>query len=275
MDTSRIKPFPGKTDEKALDYKLVWSDEFERDGLPDPAKWRYDVGGGGWGNQELEYYQDSQAPVTTPNAFVKDGCLIIEARREKIKDNAYSSARLLSKGRGSWQYGRFEIRAKLPKGRGTWPAIWMLPTDWAYGGWPSSGEIDIMEHVGFDQDNIVGTVHCEAYNHIKHTEKGKTIHVPGVSEDFHVYAIEWLPEEIRFFVDGTCYFTFCPWELTKQVTYKEWPFDKPFHLLLNIAVGGSWGGRDGVDDTIFPQRMEVDYVRVYQAEKVTPKADES
>ena len=242
-------------------WRLVWSDEFNYRGLPDPAKWSYDVGGHGWGNKELQYYSERRLE----NARVEKGVLVIEARRDRWQDHEYTSARLVSKGKGDWTYGRFEVKAKLPSGRGTWPAIWMLPTAKDYGGWPNGGEIDIMEHVGFDQGVIHASIHTKAYNHTIHTEKTARLNVKDVSSKFNVYAVEWTPDEIRGYVNNQQYFTFKNERLTNTTAdFRQWPFDKPFHLLLNIAVGGNWGGAQGVDDSIWPQRMEIDYVRVYQ-----------
>ncbi|MCB0631176.1 MAG: glycoside hydrolase family 16 protein [Saprospiraceae bacterium] len=240
------------------DRQLLWSDEFETDGLPDPEKWSYDVGGHGWGNNELEYYTKDRLE----NARIEDGKLIIEARKETFENRDYTSARLVTKNKGDWQYGRVEVKAKLPRGRGTWPAIWMLPTQNTYGGWPKSGEIDIMEHVGFDPGNVHGTVHTEAYNHTKGTQKGGQLMLSDAMDAFHVYAIEWSAEKIDFFIDDELYFTF----LNEGGDYKSWPFSQPFHLILNIAVGGNWGGQQGVDESIWPQRMEVEYVRIYDKE---------
>ena len=245
------------------DYELVWSDEFDYEGLPDETKWDYDVGGHGWGNNELQYYTDGQ------NVNVSEGILTIEARKEKYEEMDYTSARLISKGKGDFLYGKFEVSAKLPTGVGTWPAIWMLPTDWKYGTWPISGEIDIMEHVGYDQDVIHGSVHTDRFNHTKKTQKSGTKHIEGASEEFHKYSVEWLPDKINFFIDDEHYFTFEPGKILGCPSYKEWPFDKEFHFLLNIAIGGNWGGAQGLDETIFPQVMEVDYVRVYQSDTVT------
>jgi beta-glucanase (GH16 family) len=245
-------------------WRLVWSDEFDYSGLPDTAKWGYDVGGHGWGNQELQYYTRRRKE----NARVENGKLIIEARRDGPQSNMYTSARLVSKGKGDWTYGRFEVRTKLPSGRGTWPAIWMLPSlkNYGDGGWPDNGEIDIMEHVGFDPDVIHASVHTRAYYHSIRTQKTAKIKVPTARAGFNVYAVEWTPEEIRWYVNDQHYFTFRNERLTDRATdYKQWPFDKRFHLILNIAVGGTWGGAQGVDDSIWPQRMEVDYVRIYQA----------
>ncbi len=250
-------------DYDSLTYDLVWSDEFDYEGLPDDSKWGYDVGGSGWGNNELQYYTDDS------NAYVKDGILVIEARKEEKEGKAYTSARMITKNKGDWLYGKIEVKAKLPDGRGTWPAIWMLPTDWEYGGWPASGEIDIMEHVGYNQDTVHASIHTESYYHKIRTHKTGTKLVKGASEDFHVYSIEWLPDKIIAFIDGEEYFTFEPTKYKANPTYKEWPFDKRFHLLLNIAVGGDWGGAMGVDESIFPKQMLVDYVRVYQSKEIT------
>jgi beta-glucanase (GH16 family) len=238
--------------------KLVWSDEFDYTGLPDSTRWGYDVGGHGWGNNELQFYTANR----TENARVENGHLIIEARRENWEKREYTSARLITKGKGDWQYGRVEVRAKLPRGRGTWPAIWMLASTTPLN-WPDDGEIDIMEHVGFAQGKIHGTVHTKKYNHIQGTQRGDTIRVDDCSENFHVYSVEWDSTRLQVAVDGNVYFTFD----NEGSGYDAWPFDQPFHLLLNIAVGGNWGGQQGVDTTIWPQKMEIDYVRVYQKQK--------
>ena len=244
------------------DYQLVWSDEFDEDGQPDASKWSYDLGDGcpricGWGNNELEYYTNS-----LKNARVEDGHLIIEALHNPQAQRPYTSARLVTKGKGDWTYGKIEVRSKNPSGRGTWPAVWMLPTHNAYGQWPKSGEIDIMEHVGFVEDTVYGTVHTEKYNHGIGTQKGGQLIVPTNEQDFHTYSIEWSEDKIDFLIDDHNYFTF----RNDYKTYGEWPFDKDFHLLLNLAVGGNWGGKEGVDTSIWPQQMVVDYVRVYKKE---------
>ena len=254
---------PKKQQEPAA-WKLVWSDEFDYKGLPDPAKWGYDVGGHGWGNKELQYYTERRKE----NARVENGHLIIEARRDRWQGHEYTSARLVTKGKGDWTYGRFEVRAKLPSGRGTWPAIWMLPTSKSYGNdyWPDNGKIDIMEHVGFDADVVHASVHTKAYYHSIGTQKTSKIDVPTAHTEFNVYAVEWTPDEIHAYVNDKHYFTFKNERLTNPTSdYKQWPFDKPFHIILNIAVGGTWGGTKGVDESIWPEQMVVDYVRVYQA----------
>ncbi len=235
---------------------LVWSDEFDYTGLPSPAKWTCEEGGNGWGNNELQYYTMNRSQ----NARVENGVLIIEALKESYNGKDYTSARLISSGKGDWLYGRFEIRAKVPGGKGTWPAIWMLPTDWAYGNWPASGEIDIMEHVGYDPTHIFGTAHTQLYNGKIGTQKGGSATGSDWETAFHIYAIEWSPLKVDFIVDGTTYYTF-----NNEGSWDKWPFDKRFHFILNLAVGGTWGGAQGVESSIFPKRMEIDYVRVYQS----------
>ncbi len=245
--------------QKTTARKLVWQDEFDYKGKPNPEKWSYDIGGHGWGNQEKQYYTSEP-----DNAFVDNGVLKITAKKEPKEQNSFTSARLVSKGKGDFLYGRFEIRAKLPKGIGTWPAIWMLASEQNYGKqfWPDNGEIDIMEHVGFDPNRIHGNIHTKAYNHSIGTNKGNNLMVEQVSDVFHVYSCEWTPNTITIGVDGKDYFTF-----TKEDGWEKWPFDKKFHLIMNIAVGGGWGGQKGIDESIFPQTMEVDYVRVFSLEK--------
>jgi beta-glucanase (GH16 family) len=237
-------------------WKLVWSDEFNKVGLPDTTKWGYDVGGHGWGNNEWQYYTNRDSN----NVFVKNGILSITARKEKKHGKDYTSARMVTRGKADFTYGRIEIRAKLPKGRGTWPAGWTLGSNLQEVGWPLCGEIDILEHVGFDPDTIVGSVHTTAYNHIKGTQKTKKLFIKNPYTEFHTYAIEWTANQMDFILDDTTYLTV----QNEHKTDKEWPFDKPQYLLLDLAIGGNWGGEKGVDDTIFPVSMEVDYVRVFK-----------
>jgi beta-glucanase (GH16 family) len=233
----------------------VWQDEFDYSGPPDPAKWGYDIGGKGWGNNELQHYTDQLA-----NAFVEDGVLTIVARRfKRAGKTSYTSARLVSRGKGDFQYGRIEFRARLPVGRGTWGALWMLPTENRYGRWPRSGEIDIMEHVGHDPGNVHVTVHTQAYNHTIKTQRGSQTPVQGASTRFHLYRVDWTPDWIRGYIDDAPVFEFA----NEGTGPDAWPFDQPFHLLMNLAIGGNWGGAQGVDEAVFPAWMEVDYVRVY------------
>ncbi len=239
-------------------WKMVWADEFNYSGLPDSIKWNYDTRGNtyGWGNNEAQWYT-----VANPeNTLVSDGTLKIVARKEPTSGKNYSSGRLTTKSKGDWKYGKVEVRAKVPVGNGTWPAIWMLSSDNTYGGWPKSGEIDIMEHVGYDPDTVHSTVHTWQYNHTKGTQVGKPIAVKTATTQFHIYTTEWDENEIRSYVDGLLYFSF----QKENSGFDAWPFDQPFHLILNLAVGGGWGGKFGIDDSKFPHTFEIDYVRVFQ-----------
>lgn len=253
-------------------WKLVWSDEFDKPGLPDPAKWNYETGF--IRNREAQYYTLARPE----NARVENGMLVIEARKEQFKNPdynpaaaprdwkhsrefaEYTSASLTTQERVSWKYGRIEVRAKLPSGRGVWPAIWMLGTNIPAVGWPACGELDIMEMVGFRPDMVYGHIHTTESITTKKVRDGDGIKIPGASDDFHVYAIEWDAGHIDFFVDNQKYYTY-------QNTHTgdaSWPFDKDEYLILNLAIGGAWGGQKGIDDAIFPQRFYIDYVRVYQ-----------
>ena len=242
----------------SIEYTLVWSDEFDSSDI-DMSKWSYDVGTGdwGWGNGEAQYYTSN-----SNNSFIEDGKLIIQALLQNYGGANYTSARMVTKNKGDWRYGRIEVRAKLPAGTGTWPAIWMLPTDYVYGGWPNSGEIDIMEHVGFDPGRIHGTAHTDLYNWFDGSPPpGGSMIVSDFNSEFHDYILEWTENNLKWFVDGNQYFTYT----NNNQGWSRWPFDQYFHLLLNIAIGGTWGGEQGIDDSIFPVRLEVDYVRVFEA----------
>ncbi|MHB1921470.1 MAG: glycoside hydrolase family 16 protein [Chitinophagaceae bacterium] len=236
-------------------YHLVWSDEFNYTGLPDSSKWSYEVGNSGWGNNELEYYTAQRAQ----NARVEGGNLIIEADKESYGGSNYTSARLVTKGKAEWEYGKIEVRAKIPRGIGTWPAIWMLGSETPLV-WPDDGEIDIMEEVGFDPGMIHGTVHTKSFNWVLGTQKTDSIAVKDAADSFHVYSLTWTPASIALAVDSTTYLTF----FNTHQGFAQWPFDHSCFLILNLAIGGNWGGQAGVDNTIFPQQMLVDYVRVYQ-----------
>ncbi|NOQ25170.1 MAG: family 16 glycosylhydrolase [Bacteroidales bacterium] len=234
---------------------LVWSDEFNGSSISS-TYWDYDLGNGtgGWGNQELQYYTSR-----SENAKVQDGNLIITAKKESYSGFDYTSARLVTRNKVSWKYGRIEVRANLPGGTGIWPAVWMLPEVWNYGNesWPDNGEIDIMEYVGYDP----GVINASLHNHNNSGSNSitHTINISDVEDNFHVYALEWSENKIEMFVDDTKYFTYN----NPGTGWEAWPWDKEFHLLINIAVGGAWGGAEGVDDEIFPQTMEIDYVKVY------------
>ena len=231
---------------------LAWEDQFEGRGLPDPSRWDYEVGL--IRNNERQYYTSGRSR----NARVEDGTLVIEAHKEAYGGADYTSASLTS--RASWTYGRVEVRAKLPKGRGMWPAIWMLGTNIRDVGWPTCGEIDVMEHVGFDPGRIHANVHTRAYNHVQRTNKGNSLLVARPDEEFHVYEAVWTPTQIDVLVDGQRYFTFAKESGGEAV----WPFDKPQYLILNLAIGGSWGGQQGIDDSALPTRFVIDYVKVYR-----------
>jgi beta-glucanase (GH16 family) len=234
-------------------WTLVFSDEFDRAGAPDAAKWGYELGY--IRNKEAQYYTSRPE-----NVRVEAGNLVIEGRKEAHEGYGYTSASINTQGRFEFLYGRVEVRAKLPTGNGSWPAIWMLGTNRSQVGWPACGEIDIMENVGFDPSRIHGSVHTAAYNHTRGTQKTAIVNVSAPWEEYHVYAMEWYPDRIDIFVDGQKYFTF----RNENTGSSTWPFDKPQYLLINLAIGGSWGGQKGIDDSRFPMRYFVDYVRIYR-----------
>ncbi|GAA4442387.1 hypothetical protein GCM10023091_29130 [Ravibacter arvi] len=241
------------------DWELVWADDFDYEGLPDDHRWSYDVGDHGWGNRELQNYLGKD----TSTAYVHDGNLRIKANRVITgNDTTYTSARLVTKGKGDWKYGKIEVRAKTSTGKGILAAIWMLPTDHKHGGWPQFGEIDIMEHLSLEnyRDSIFQTTHTGAYNHLKGTQRGARTYIKNPWEDFHIYSVEWSPEGIYYLIDGVKRYHFP----NESKSVDEWPFDVPFHLLMNISVGGNWEGSEGIDPATFPAEMLVDYVRVYQ-----------
>ena len=247
-------------------YTLVFADEFDGSGLPDPARWDFatENNATGWGNQEKQHYTARRME----NARLEGSRLIIEARAETLPEaggKAYTSARLVTRGRAAWTYGFIEVKAKLPCGRGTWPAIWMLPEDPA-AKWPKGGEIDIMEHVGFEPGKVHHSVHTGAFNFASGTQKTAGFAVPSACTAFHRYQLMWTPDFLVMGVDDEARFMF------RKVAggRDRWPFDKPMHLLLNIAVGGTWGGQQGIDPKAFPARMEIDHVRVYQRAPATP-----
>lgn len=229
--------------------KLFWSEEFNTDGAPDPAKWGYDLGNGsnGWGNQELEYYTSRPE-----NAIVQGGVLKINAIKESYNGSAYTSARLLSKDKFAFTYGKIEARAKLPAGVGTWPAIWMLGSDINTSPWPACGEMDIMEHLGRTQNTIYGTLHYPG--HFAGTADGSTTVITNASTEFHIYSMEWSATSIKIFVDNVLFHT--------TANSSGLPFNHDFFFILNVAMGGNFGGP--VDVNISNATMEVDYIRVYK-----------
>ena len=235
-------------------YSIVWQDEFDgASRLPDTKKWWYETGAGGWGNNELENYIPGFKGTDTC-AVISDGTLKIIAK--KVGSQVLSIRMNTS---DSWQYGYFEARLKLPTGKGTWPAFWMMPKNFV--SWPGSGEIDIMEEVGYRPNYVSSSIHCDAYNHVIGTQKTAETFVATAQSDFHIYAVEWTKDYIRGFVDGKQYFEFKNDNAGKNST---WPFNAPFYLKLNLAWGGNWGGAQGVDESILPATYEIDYVRVYQ-----------
>jgi beta-glucanase (GH16 family) len=243
-------------------WKLVWREEFEGPDI-DLKTWGYDIGGHGWGNNELQYYTNDNK-----NAYIEDGKLIIQAIKEEYEGSPYTSAKLVTRGKAAWTYGRFEIRAKLPYGQGIWPAIWMMPDDMeTYGDWPSCGEIDIMEMCGHEPNKVHGTLHMGN----PHFYKGEsyTLCEGTFADGFHIFTIDWTPTEIRWLIDGELYNKNNDWftrtnELEEESPFPA-PFDRPFYFMLNLAVGGNWPGYPD-DTTVFPQTFEIDYIRVYQPE---------
>ena len=239
-------------------YHLVWRDEFNDPSLtmPDTKEWWYETAEPGWVNNELQTYVAGRTgDIVT--ADVSDGTLKIRA----IKDgNRVYSARVNT--RKNWTYGYFEARLKLPKGKGTWPAFWMMPSVWS--GWPEGGEIDIMEHVGCVPTEVSSSIHCKSYYHAIGTQKTAARKVAGVMDEFHTYALEWTPDYIKTYVDGKQLFYYNPDDYSQGRNANTWPFNKPFELKLNLAWGGDWGGMMGVDETCLPATYEIDYVRVFQ-----------
>ena len=250
------------------EWELVWSDEFDYTGLPDKSKWDYEEGF--IRNREMQYYTRERSE----NARVENGTLVIEGRKEQFRNPQYkpdskarrrnpefaqyTSAALITLKKASWKYGRIEVRAKLPQGKGVWPAIWTLGTNRTSIGWPRCGEIDIMEFVGHDPNRV----HANAHYGIdgKHRSNGGKLETNAPYDDFHVYAIDWYPDRIDFFFDKTLYYSF---PVDNAGEGADNPFRKPHYLLINLALGGNWGGE--IDDSIFPQKYLIDYVRIYES----------
>lgn len=256
---------PPETLEAPAGYRLAWAEEFDRSGLPDQDKWTYDTqrNRSGWYNGEAQYY----ARERRENTRVEDGTLIVEAHaealdRRRFRDwggQRYSSGRLVTRGRASWTYGYFEVSARMPCTRGTWPGIWLFPVrdDGAWG----AGEIDIAEHVGWEPGTVHHSIHTAARNFRTGDHRTARSDVAGACETFHRYQLLWTPDRIVMGVDGRAAFSAIRWE-----GEGVWPFAHPMYLILNLAVGGAWAGREGIDDAGFPARLEIDYVRVFQAE---------
>lgn len=233
-------------------WNLVWHDEFDGETI-DLTNWTYDLGAGGWGNGEAQHYTDRPE-----NARIENGMLVIEARQERYYGSYYTSARLKTQGLQEFQYGRIEARLRVPAGRGLWPAFWMLGSNFATVGWPNSGEIDIMEYIGREPDLILGTIHGPGYSGalgLSHWNRQDY----DIADDFHTYAVEWDEDQITWFYDGEAYGTYT----RSDIGEREWPFDQPFFIILNLALGGTFPGPIGLD-TVFPAQYLVDYVRVFQ-----------
>lgn len=240
--------------ETEVNWELVWEDNFEVDGLPNPDIWSYEEGY--IRNKEAQYYTRARME----NARVENGNLLIEARKDNWEGNEITSASLHTYDKKSILYGKIEVRAKLPTGVGTWPAIWMLGDNKKEVGWPTCGEIDIMENVGFNPDVIHANIHTKAYNHAIGTGKGDKITIEKPYHDFHVYTVEWFEKEMHFSVDGKRYFSY----QNDETGNDSWPFDKSHYLIINLAIGGGWGGKQGIAEDLLPQQYLIDYVKVYQ-----------
>ena len=248
---------PASTAENPDQWRIRWHDEFSYTGQPNPELWNIEVLGPGAYNRELQAYTDRPQ-----NVRVEDDLLIIEAHPMPRTSLGYTSARIHTRNRNNILGGRVEIRARLPRARGTWPAFWFLPVNTGdrYG-WPHSGEIDLMEHVGFDPGVIHGSVHTSKYNWPDGNHHTATYRLPSAVSDFHIYALEWSAESLDFFINDVLFTSY----VNEGSGWEAWPFDVPFYLIINLAVGGEWGGAEGVDREAFPQRLEVDWVRVYEA----------
>ena len=242
-------------------WELVWSDEFENAGIPDSTKWSYNIGNWGWGNNELQYYTSDKLE----NAKIEDGNLVITAIKD-LKDSTWTSARLTTKGKVAFKYGKIEFRAKVPLARGTWAAGWLLGD--AYRdeiSWPYCGEIDVLECVGYEINDTTekginhATCHTRAYYFKQNNQIGSEIELDSMHSKFHIYSVEWYPNEIKGFVDGIHYYTY-----DKNANDQEWPFHKSQNIILNLAIGGGWGGLKGVDQSMISQQYTIDYVRVFE-----------
>lgn len=246
--------------ERMNQYELKWSDEFDYKGEPDPVKWNYDVGNHQWANNELQAYTNRPT-----NVYVEDGNLYMVALKEQDGERQYTSVRMTTFDRQSFQYGYFEIRAKLPGGVGAWPAFWFLPNDIRQGvRWPRCGEIDMMEHTLVHSGDVVYSLHSEKHNHANPNtfQYSTSVYQENLFEEYHVYGMEWTEEYIEYFFDGKSVCKYAKADDKEDQTEVAWPYDKPYYMILNIAVGGMMGGP--VDDSQLPFTMVIDYVRAYQ-----------
>lgn len=259
LETDTPKPATATPTPDSTSWNLVWSDEFDQpDGsAPNPEKWNHQTGGSGWGNGELQYYTNS-----IKNSYIENGMLVIKAINEYEMGRNYTSARMTTMLKGDWTYGRFEIRAKLPNTQGIWPAFWLLPSRGRYGSGPAGGEIDIMEMIGNEPYRSYATLHygnpAERSSGYFDLPTGETY-----ADDFHIFSLEWEPDEIRWYLDGELFHTADYWFTSASTGEFPAPYDQDFHLLINVAVGGHWPGSPD-ETSVFPQSMYVDYVRVYQ-----------
>lgn len=245
-----------------MEWELIWSDDFDNEGLPDPDKWDYETTGP-LKNEEFELFQHYMAS-RIENTRCEKSCLVIEARKEKYMDSLFTSASIFSKT--AWKYVKIEVKAKLPKGVGIWPAIWMLPEGFSGEGWPNCGEIDLVEHIGQKPKDVFFNVNTGTYNIMMGTAKGRHFHIDNLYDEFHTYLIEWTTGEIRFFMDDNLTFEF----QKESNDVNDWPFDKPFFLKLMLAVGLLNDFNDGgteVDYSVFPGQLLIDYVRIYEIKK--------
>ena len=244
-------------------WRLVFADAFDRDGPPDPARWAHQTDCNAWVNNAVHAERQHYTDASRDNARVAGGLLLIRAAKEASGGQAYSSARLTTRSaaNGRWRYGRVEVCARLTPGkRGLWPAIWLMPSASKFGKWPKSGEIDVMENVGYEPGVIRASVHTEHNHRRRGNHNRRVAGVRDCHDDFHVYAVEWTAERLDFFVDDRKFYTYA----NEHKGHEQWPFDEPFHLILNVAVGGSWGGRRGIADDACPAEMAVAYVKVFQ-----------
>ena len=239
---------------KKRSYKLIWSEEFNIDVLNSDI-WSFEEGE--VRNNEKQYYTKNR----NKNCRITDGKLILEAHKEDYKGYQYTSSSIITKHKKEFLYGRIEVSAKLPQGKGIWPAIWMLGTNIDEIHWPLCGEIDIMENVGYDPNKVHGNIHTKAFNHNLETNKGAFIENDTLHEKFHLYAIDWTEDQVDFYFNDTKYFSFY---YDKKNDIKTWPFSQPHYLLINLAVGGFWGGNEGIDDSIFPQKYMIDFIKYYE-----------
>lgn len=237
-----------------MTYKLLWQDLFEKDGLPDPELWNLETGGHGFGNGEAQFYTNRMK-----NAFVKDRILHIVAYKEDYQNRHYTSAKLTTEHKKTIMHGKIEVVAKIPEGDGTWPAIWLLGNEFRTKGWPVCGEIDMMEHVGHNPNVVHFSLHSKTNHFQINNQPTKVITQEGILGKFHEFSIEWDDNHISFFMDQVLQEKF---EKPKQASRDKWPFNQPFYLILNLALGGTWGGK--IDDTIFPVDFQIKSVKVYE-----------